>query len=186
MTAPQKFGRLLVFLLLSGGVAPALAQEVTVDTRRDGDYIVIEASADLQADVRIVWQTLSDYDHLAEFIPNLKSSRVLARTPEGIVLEQLGEYSFLFFSQPVEVRLLIVESPPYRIVSRAIGGSFRDMTGSYELSPLPGGVQLRYSGRMRPNFDLPPLFGVVAARSAAYRQFRGMVDEINKRAAKAP
>lgn len=145
----------------------------------------IEASAELQADVRVVWQTLSDYDRLAEFIPNLKSSRVLARTAEGVVVEQQGEYSFLFFSQPVEVRLLVVESPPHRIVSRAINGSFREMTGSYELSPVAGGVRLRYSGRMRPDFDLPPVFGVVAARVAAHRQFRGMVDEIMRRAATA-
>jgi hypothetical protein len=44
---------------------------------------------------------------------------------------------------------------------------------------------LRYKGRMLPNFELPPVFGVVAARAAAYRQFRGMVDEINRRAALA-
>jgi carbon monoxide dehydrogenase subunit G len=186
MTAPQQLGTLLVFLLLAGGAAPALAQEVIVDASRDGEYVVIEASAELQADVRIVWQTLSDYDRLAEFIPNLKSSRVVSRSAEGVVLEQQGEYSFLFFSRPVDVRLLVVESPPHRIVSRAIGGSFRDMSGVYELSPVPGGVKLRYSGRILPNFDLPPVFGVIAARAAAYRQFRGMVDEIVRRAAKAP
>jgi hypothetical protein len=175
-------------LLLAGpmaSVTPAFAQEVSVETTRKGDFIVIEASADLMADVRVVWQTLSDYDHLAEFIPNLKLSRVLARTAEGVVVEQQGEYSFLFFSQPIEIRLLITETPPHRIVSRAISGSFREMSGSYDLSPIAGGVRLRYAGRMQPSFDLPPFFGVVAARSAAERQFRGMVDEIMRRDAKA-
>lgn len=177
---------LLPVLFFLGGIGSARAQDVSVETTRQGDYIVIDAGAEVQADVRIVWEVLSDYDHLAEFIPNLKVSRVLSRSTDGVVVEQQGEYAFLFFSQPIEVRLLVVETPPHRIVSRAISGSFREMTGSYELAPIPGGVKLRYVGRMLPNFDLPPFFGVVAARAAAEKQFRGMVAEIRRRAAKLP
>ena len=186
MACRYVFGTLFAFLLLLGGIAPACAEEISIETTRRGDYILIDASADLQADVRLVWQVLSDYDHLAEFIPDLKLSRVIERNADGVVVEQQGEYSFLFFNQPIEVRLLVVESPPHRIVSRAIAGSFREMTGSYELAPIPGGVRLRYTGRILPNFDLPPFFGVVVARAAAEKQFRGMVDEVIRRAAKAP
>lgn len=175
---------LLAFSLFSGAVTPLCAQEIRIETTRQGDFILVEASAEVQADVRIVWQVLSDYDHLAEFIPDLKSSRVIGRSAEGVVVEQIGEYSFLFFRQPIEVRLQVVETPPHRIVSRAIAGSFSEMTGSYDLSPISGGVRLLYAGRMRPNFDVPPFFGMVAARSAAEKQFRGMVREIIRRAGK--
>ncbi len=180
------FRNMIPLLLCFGGIAGTSAQEVTVETTRQGDYIVIDASAEVQADVRVVWQVLSDYDRLAEFIPNLRVSRVVSRGADGIMVEQQGEYAFLFFSQPIEVRLLITETPPHRIVSRAVAGSFREMTGSYDLAPVPGGVRLRYTGRMLPNFDLPPFFGVVAARAAAEKQFRGMVDEIRRRAEKSP
>ena len=106
------FLSLLPWLFFLGSMADSCAQDVSVETTRQGDHIVIEASAELQADVRIVWQVLSDYDRLAEFIPNLKVSRVLSRTADGVVLEQQGEYAFLFFSQPIDVRLLIIELPP--------------------------------------------------------------------------
>ena len=177
---------LFALWLVSAGHGTGFAQEVSIETTRQGDYIVIDASVDLQTDVRIVWQVLTDYDRLAQFIPDLKSSRVVERNAEGAVVEQLGEYSFLFFSQPIEVRLQVVETPPHRIVSRAIAGSFREMTGSYDLSPVSGGVRLRYAGRMQPKFDLPPFFGMVAARAASEKQFRGMVDEIIRRSLKVP
>lgn len=177
---------LCILWLYCAGNASVFARDISIETTRQGDYIVIDASVDLQTDVRIVWQVLSDYDRLAQFIPDLKSSRVVERNAEGPVVEQTGEYSFLFFSQPIEVRLQVVESPPYRIVSRAIAGSFREMTGSYDLSPISGGVRLRYAGRMQPKFDVPPFFGMVAARAASEKQFRGMVDEILRRSAKAP
>ena len=186
MACRYPLSTLFAFWLLFAWHGTAFAQEVSIETTRQGDHIVIEASAELQADVRIVWQVLSDYDRLAEFIPNLKVSRVLSRTADGVVLEQQGEYAFLFFSQPIDVRLLIIEMPPHRIVSRAMAGSFREMTGSYELTPVPGGVRLRYAGRMLPNFYLPPFLGVVAARAAAEKQFRGMVDEILRRAGRIP
>jgi hypothetical protein len=39
---------------------------------------------------------------------------------------------------------------------------------------------------MQPKFDVPPFFGMVAARAASERQFRGMVEEIIRRSAKVP
>ncbi|MCX7154752.1 MAG: SRPBCC family protein [Proteobacteria bacterium] len=177
---------LFAFWLISAGQGSVFAQEVSIETTRQGDFFLVDASVDLQSDVRIVWQVLSDYDRLAQFIPDMKSSRVVERNAEGPVVEQLGEYSFLFFSQPIEVRLQVVETPPHRIVSRAVAGSFREMTGSYDLSPISGGVRLRYAGRMNPKFDVPPFFGTVAVRAVAEKQFRGMVDEILRRSMKAP
>jgi carbon monoxide dehydrogenase subunit G len=180
MAVWKRFAVALLWLLPAW---PACAQEVSVETSRQGEFIIIEASADLQADVRTIWQVLTDYDHLSDFIPDMKSSRVLSRNADGVVVEQKGEFSFLFFSRPVEVQLVVVESPPRRVVSRAISGSFREMSGSYQLEPVPGGIRLLYSGRMVPDFDMPPLFGMMAVRIVAQRRFSAMVREIIRRAA---
>lgn len=172
----------VVFGLLTA--LPVFAQEIKVETSRQGEFILIEASAELRADVRTAWEVLTDYDHLADFIPDMKSSRVIVRTPDGVIVEQKGEFGFLFFTQPLDVNLAVTETPRRRIVSRGITGPFKELAGAYELEPTPEGVRLHYSGRMVPDFELPPLFGMYAMRAAAKKRFAAMAQEIVKRAAR--
>ena len=177
-----------VFVALAGvfASAPSLAEKpVAVHAeRRDGAFVV-EAAAEFSADSRIAWQVLTDYDRYAEFIPDLRSSRVVGRTDAGTLVEQRGEAGFLFIRIPLEIRYL-VEETPYRVVrSRAVAGDFREMIGTYDLAPVPGGLRLTYSGRLVPAFMLPPLFGTMAVRLSVERQFGAMVREIVRRDAAA-
>jgi len=175
--------RLVLFLALCL-TSPALfaGSNIEVQTARDGEFIVIQASVEIQEDPSVIWEVLTDYDHLAEFIPDMKISRVIARTADGVVVEQKGEMSFLFFTQSIEAQLAVIETPPRRISSRAISGSFKELVGNYDLNPTPdGGVRLHYIGRMIPDFIMPPLFGMLAVRSAAEKRFSALVQEIAKR-----
>jgi hypothetical protein len=160
---------------------PAPAADVTVHATRDGEALLIEASAEFDGTVPQAWQVLTDYDRLAEFIPNLRTSRVTARTSEGITVEQKGEARLLLFSYPIEVRLVINEFPHSKVVSRAVGGNFREMSGVYALEARQGRVRLRYSGRMTPDFFVPPLIGTWILRHSVETTFGAMVDEIMRR-----
>ena len=71
-------------------VPPATAQEISMEAEREGDFITFTASAELKVDRKIAWQVLSDYDHLAEFIPDMQSSRIVLRTSDGAMIEQKG------------------------------------------------------------------------------------------------
>ncbi len=173
-----------LLILAWGFCAPvaALAQRVSIETSGEGDLVTVTASAEMQVDPRTVWSAISDYDHLAEFIPNMRSSRVVQRDGDRLLVEQTGEFGFLFFQQPVEVKLAVVESPPWRIVAHAVGGNLREMEGRYELESLPmGAVRLSYSGRLVPGFPVPPIIGRVVVRSVLAKQFTAMVNEILRR-----
>jgi len=163
----------------------ALAQEVSFEAARQGEFITVSASAKLHADQRVVWEVLSDYDHLAEFIPGLSSSRVLQRSPDRILVEQKGEIGFLIFRQPVDVTFAVLEQPPRRIVSRGVSGDLKEMESRYELQASEDGVRLSYSGRFIPAFTVPPLIGMPIVRSLLERRFRAMVEEIQRREALA-
>jgi hypothetical protein len=115
----------------------------------------------------------------------MRESKIVSRGPGGTVVEQKGSFGFLFFSEDIEARMLVTESPPGTIVARSIGGSFRQLLGRYELLPLGKGVHLSYSGRLVPEFDLPPLIGMSIVRYALKQNFTEMVDEIRRRAAVA-
>src|SRR5688572_28208129 len=135
----------------------AQAAEVVVHAARDGDVLLIEAVAEFEGTTAQAWQVLTDYDRLQQFIPNLSLSRVIARGRNGVTLEQKGEARLLFFSIPIEVTLAINEFPPGKVVARAVAGNFRDMSGVYLLESQGGRVRLRYSGRMTPDFFVPPI-----------------------------
>jgi carbon monoxide dehydrogenase subunit G len=166
---------------------PCLSQEpLTIEVGRDGDFITVAASVDLKADVQIAWEVLSNYDDLARFIPDIRSSRVIKRDAGGpLVVEQKGEFGVLFFRHAVEVTMEVSEERPRRIVARAISGSMKDMETRYDLLPSEKGVKLGYYGRFVPDFFIPPLIGLAIVRRTLERRFRAMAEEIERRDALA-
>jgi ribosome-associated toxin RatA of RatAB toxin-antitoxin module len=158
------------------------AQQVDIETNGQNNYITITASAEMRVDSRTVWNVLTDYDHLAEFIPYMRSSRVIQRDADRLLVEQTGNFGFLLFKQPVDARLCVVESPPRRIVAHAVGGNLKEMEGRYTLENLPSGaVRLSYVGRLLPDFPVPPLIGKMVVRNVLAKQFSALVEEIVRR-----
>ncbi|MEX8193580.1 SRPBCC family protein [Comamonas guangdongensis] len=164
----------------------AWTQELSIETSDSSGVIMVSASADMRVQPATAWSVISDYDHLADFLPNMRSSRVVQRNGNQLVLEQTGVFGFLFFQQPIQVRLAVTESPPRRIVAHAVGGNLKQMDGSYTLETLPDGkVRLSYAGRLLPDFTIPPLVGKLVVRKILARQFVALVGEILRREARA-
>ena len=161
------------------------AQGLAIEVERQGEFITVTASAQMQVDARIAWEVLSDYDHLAQFIPDMKSSRVVSRSGDRVLVEQKGEIGFFFYRQPVDVTLEVREEPQRRIVARRIEGNIRELETRYELEASDVGVRFDYTGRFIPDFYLPPLIGMPIMRRIVERRFRAMVDEIVRRDALA-
>jgi ribosome-associated toxin RatA of RatAB toxin-antitoxin module len=174
---------LAILLLVGGTVNGATPEPITVEARREGDAVIVEARALLHADLEIAWDVLTDYDRYAEFIPDLKSSRVLARSGGTVIVEQKGQVGFFLFRFPMEVTLSVTEDPRNGITSRAIAGTFREMTGSYALMRDGDDLRFTYSGRMIPDFLLPPLIGTAAVRAAVKKQFGALVKQMQARGA---
>ena len=175
--------KLLVALFALQAAAACAADDLAVDVERKGGSFSIRAGATVAAPASLVWEVLTDYDNLARFIPGLSRSTVELRAANRVQLHQKGEARFLFFAYPIDVRLEVVESPRDSITSRAVGGNLRRMNGRYELQRAAGGVRLRYTGELEPDFALPPVIGTLAVRSMVEEEFGAMVAEIERRAA---
>jgi len=169
----------LPLLLLIVAVS-APAADIVVRASRSGDVLQVEASAELEGSLENAWQVLTDYGRLAEFVPDLQVSRVISRDHNTVVVEQKGEARLLFFSYPIDVRLAITEKPREQVVSRAVAGNFREMQSTYALEARQGRVFLRYSGRLEPDFYVPPLIGTYLLRTNVESMFRALVDEIER------
>jgi len=185
---PTRFCAALFFALFTlapGLVGAAAADAIEARIERQGEYITVNASVLMQVDVRIAWEVLSDYDHLAQFIPDMKSSRTVSRDGNRVLVEQKGEFGFFFYRQPVDLMLEVVEDPMRRIDARRISGNIRELETRYELEASDAGVKLDYVGRFIPEFSVPPLFGLPMVRRVVERRFRAMVEEIARRDALA-
>lgn len=174
--------------------AAASTQLSRFDVIQDAAGYRIDASADLQADPAVVWETLTDYEKLPQFVPGIHRVRVLETREEAggqhLVVEQAGELRFLFFSRRVAVLLDVQQQPRSRVDARALPrppvrgsdeSSLQHFEGTYTLRPIPGGVRLGYRARFEPEFKLPPILGPLAVRLTMQAQFEAMLAEIDRR-----
>jgi hypothetical protein len=184
-----RFGAAFSFALFALAAAPGLvraaANEIETHVERQGEFIACDASVLMRVDPRIAWDVLSDYDGLARFIPDMKTSRVVSRDGNRVLVEQKGEFGFFFYRQAVDVTLEVLEQPPLRIDAHRIAGNIKDLETRYELKVSDAGVKLTYTGRFIPDFSVPPLFGMPMVRRVIERRFRAMVEEIERRDALA-
>ena len=172
-----RFALPLLLLLLPAG---SHAADISVHATRTGDTFEVDATAEIEATVADAWKVLTDYDRLSEFIPGMLESRVVSRDGSSVVVDQRGETSVLFFNYPIQVRLAIEEQPYERIVSTAVSGNFKDLSGVYVLQARAGRLSLRYEGKFTPDFGYPPLLGTMIVRSTVEKRFSAMVHEIEK------
>jgi ribosome-associated toxin RatA of RatAB toxin-antitoxin module len=174
---------LLAALAMAAAVARA-ADDFSVETTRRGEAVEVICRATLQASRDLIWQTLTDYNRLADFVPGMLRSRVLeVRGPTAIV-EQVGEARFLLFSFPIEVTVASTERPPDGIEVQLLKGNLKRLAGAYRIEPLEQGrYVLHWRGILEPETPMPPLIGELVMRSSISDQFQGMVREIERREA---
>ncbi len=155
--------------------------DIRFDVTREGESIQTVAHVDLPVAKDVVWAVLTDYERYPRFISSMRESRIVLRSPEGVVVEQKGSFSFLFFSQDIEARILVSAFPPNIIESQVLEGDFKIMNGRYDLRQVGNNVRLSFSGRLIPKFSLPPVIGMSIVRSILLRNFNEMVTEILRR-----
>ena len=168
---------LAALLLEPPGAWPA---EIVVHVVRAGEALEVEASAEFRGNVPRTWEVLTGYDRYADFIPDMQTSRVVSRTGNRVEVQQNGQARLLFVGFPIDVRLSVTEYPQERIVSRATGGNFREMLGTYRIEDDKGRVRLLYSGRLVPDFAVPPVVGTWVFKHNIEATFRALVEEIER------
>ncbi|MBF2074211.1 MAG: SRPBCC family protein [Synechococcales cyanobacterium C42_A2020_086] len=137
----------------------ALLQAIEVTTERlAGRGRQLSASIHIPHSLERVWQILTDYDHLADFIPNLATSRRIAHPQGGIRIEQVGTQSLLKFKFCARVVLDMIEQCPHRLDFEMVEGDFKAFSGSWILQPIEATeatTQLCYQVSVLPPRTMP-------------------------------
>lgn len=174
------WGCLAAFAVLAAVAAPGSAAEVNIAVQHRGDRIAIEASATLGADPATAWRVLTDYGRYPEFVPDLGSSRVVAREGSTVIVEQSGDARVWLLRVPLEVTYEITEFPPRHLRSRAVAGSLRLLESDYRLTAVPTGVRLDYTGFAATRTGLFGPFERWVIEDNATRQLRALADAIER------
>lgn len=132
--------------------------EVTVRTEQiEGRQRRISAQLPLPYSCEQLWQILTDYDHLADFIPSLAKSQRISHPEGGIRVEQVGAESFLRLKVCLRVVLDMVEHFPHEVQFSMVEGDLRQFVGAWQLIPQPEtyGTLLRYVVTVQPGRAIP-------------------------------
>ena len=95
--------------------------------------------------VGVLWDVLTDYTHLAEFIPNLSSSELVMRDGQTVRLQQVGSQQLMGLRFSAQVLLELREFKPDGLLRfEMLKGDFRRFEGSWQVRELPEGSSLLY------------------------------------------
>lgn len=164
----------------------ALLQDVKVQTEAVAErQRQITAKIQIPHPVEQVWQVLTNYESLADFIPNLAQSRLLDHPKGGIRLEQVGSQRFLRLNFSARVVLDLDENFPHEINFNMVEGDLKAFFGSWQLKPYSladqSGTNLYYTVRVWPKRTMP--VAIIERRLASDLQLnllaiRQRVDEL--------
>ncbi|AFY48701.1 oligoketide cyclase/lipid transport protein [Nostoc sp. PCC 7524] len=119
----------------------------------------ITAQVQIPHPVERVWKVLTDYEALADFIPNLAKSCLLEHPHGGIRLEQIGSQRLLNFNFCARVVLDLEEYFPKEINFQMVEGDFKGFSGSWCLEPYildeAIGTNLCYKIQIWPKLTMP-------------------------------
>lgn len=117
--------------------------------------IYVVAHMTLPADVERIWEVLTDYDNLEEFMPHLEKSEVLYRNSGRLMLRQEGSVWFPMRKLRTAATMEVRESPPELISFKATEGDYVVYEGEWRLEPRPEGTDLFYEAVIEPSFWVP-------------------------------
>lgn len=117
----------------------------------------------------------------ADFVPNLSSSRLLARTGNVYRIAQQGRAGFGPFSFPFESERQVEVFPEGRLVSQGLSGSPRSIRSELRITATAAGSRLDYRIEMVPDRWLPAAIGDHFIRHELAEQFMALGQEMERR-----
>jgi carbon monoxide dehydrogenase subunit G len=135
---------------------PSAAYQPNARARVDRSLILgdidIVAYVDVPADASLVWTVLTDYNRLADFIPDMHTSRVVSKPGEVPHVYQKGDKTWLLLGVPLEMVFRMDEQPNSRIRFRLVSGNIKKMFGEWQIVQKGNLTRINYRAHMEPGF----------------------------------
>jgi hypothetical protein len=177
--ARLSFIALLAFFLLLQSLARADSEQdknPAVTVRESDGVIIVDVALSVPATRQESWRVLTDFDHMAQFISTLQSSKVIARSGDKVQVAQQGHASHGPLSFTFDSVREITLKPYEEIRSRIISGSMKKLDGVTHLATDDAGTRIVYHGESISGAWVPPGIGPALIEN----EIRGQYDEMRK------
>ena len=162
-----------------------LNQDILVRVQKLGQTVAVDVDCPVDAPWSVVWEVLTDYEHMAQFISNIEYSGVETRTDNVLRVRQKGKATrgplTLRFDYLREVELV----PNHEIRSRLISGDLKASDFVTRIVEVATKLHIVNTGRYTPNLWVPPVIGPALIEAETQKQFGEIRNEIIRRSATA-
>ena len=179
--------RWLVLLFLSI-IAPTAwcappASDIVVAVRKEGAEILVDVDCPVQAPLSVIWDVLTDYDHMSSFVSTLEYSSVEAHRDNLLVVRQKGKAGVGPFTMEFDSLREVEIVSGVEIRSHHIGGDLESSAFTTRVIDVGGVPNIINIGRYVPRKWVPPLVGPALIGEQTRKQFADIRTEILRRSA---
>jgi Polyketide cyclase / dehydrase and lipid transport len=154
--------------------------DAEVQVEADAGVIRVSAQIATSVDRKTAWGVLSDYNHWAEFIPDMIVSRIVSQPGEPLLLEQRGTIPCLS-AFPLVVIAQVEETPYTGLRFRGVAGNIKALAGEWRIQGKHH-VRLIYHSTVEPGFPLPTQVSIELFRNDARIKLEALAQEMARRA----
>ena len=167
-------------------MAAALAEppqdtDIAVKVHIARDNVTVDVILAIPATRQEVWVVMTDYEHMADFVSNLKESKIVSVSEGTLKIFQRGSATFGPIKFPFESTREIRLIPFDEIRSRMISGNMRKMEGTTQLIDEGGKTRIIYHTDTIQETWIPSIIVKVFIENEIREQFRELRNEIMKR-----
>ncbi|HMF59009.1 MAG TPA: SRPBCC family protein [Vicinamibacterales bacterium] len=144
--------------ICQGGTTKAdepAAPTTQVTVREEAGVYRVAARFEVAQPASVARAVLTDYEQIPRFMPDVKTSIVRERFPDGVIVEQEAVAHMLMFSKRIHL-LLEVHMDDHSVRFRdSSGRSFEQYEGAWTLVQHDRRTVITYELTARPCFDVP-------------------------------
>ena len=169
----------LLLAALACRAAPAPIRDIRVV--QDGSTYVCDVDMLVAVPHAVAWSVLTDFDHMAQWVPNVRSSRVVQRGAGTITVEQRGVVKLGIAGFPYATERRIDLHPPAAIHATQTKGSLQRVESLMLLEPEGAGTHLTYHLELVPSRIAGAVLSTSTLEQELAEQFGAIIGEMLRR-----
>ena len=170
-----------MFMLDGPGAFAADGPVRTLDVTFDGEAYVVNAVFFAPVPQAVAYDVLTDFEHLAKWVPNVTDSKVIKRDETSVIVEQHGMARYGAASFPYTTERKIELKPPSAIKTVQIKGSMRRVESTLAIEPEGKGTKIVYHLEIVPSAFAGAVMSKKFVEHEVGEQFGAIVGEMTRR-----
>jgi len=156
-------------------------QDIEITIQSDGEQIVVDATFTVPVKPELVWETLTDFNSIHNYISSVQSSKIINKIENILYVSQDSIIKIGFFTFAFESTRQISLFPFWKIKERMIKGNMRKMEETTQLLQEGDQTRIAYHASIVPDMWVQKFIGQVLIEDEAREQFQEIIKEILRR-----